>query len=419
MFCVMAGLVARSLLACEPNEKAISRMLEEIGFLASAKTNQPRLPMDELILVSIGLLFILVVGPAMLPHLGLMNWPPIEGVPAASIPVLTLTAHVASISVAVWWKYKFALPGIIEGGRRSALDYTKAFALAWLAAVGATIAIFRLTHSWSNPAALLGFPYAHFSLWAAIVATAVVAACDNRWPKRALGWHPWLDALCCGLIVAVSVPTVDWTIISLVGNWAAMPAAPPGARWMIAVPMVFGFLAGAIPGLCIPARYRASLPERAESREREPERQPFLETIARWGRTVLSPRQPQPGEPAAGYGISGTIADVPDQQPLAEYGIFRVVLAGENDCRLVELDRQRRDVAWLLEGDRRPDRRTIRNAGSVRGDHVQPATEPHNATYCRSNLLEGSRHVAGAVTSQTNPESRVITSSIQAVFHFG
>ncbi len=68
------------------------------------------------------------------------------------------------------------------------------------------------------------------------------------------------------------------------------------------------------------------------------------------GATVLSPRQPQPGEPAAGYGISGTIADVPDQQPLAEYGIFRVVLAGENDCRLVELDRQRRDVAWLLEG---------------------------------------------------------------------
>ena len=384
MFTVMAALLARSVLACEPNDKAISRTLEEIGFPASAKTDQPHLPMDELTLVSIGLLFILVLGPATLPHLGLMTWPPIEGVPAASIPVLALTAHVASISVAVWWKYKFALPGMIEGGRRSALDYANAFALAWLAAVGVAIVIFVLTHSWSNPAALLGFPYAHFSLWAAIVATAVVAACDNRWPKRALGWHPWLNSLCCGLIVAVSVPTVDWTITSLVGDWAAMPLGPPAARWMIAGPMIFGFLAGAIPGLCIPARYRASLPDWAKSREREPERQPFLETIARWGQAVLRPRRPQPGEPAAGYGVSGTIADVPDQQPLAEYGIFRVFLAGEKEEGLVELDLQWPDVAWLLVGVPGPDPRTNRNAESIPCGRAEIATEPHNATYNRS-----------------------------------
>ena len=417
----MAALLARSVLACEPNDKAISRTLEEIGFPASAKTDQPHLPMDELTLVSIGLLFILVLGPATLPHLGLMTWPPIEGVPAASIPVLALTAHVASISVAMWWKYKFALPGTIEGGRRSALDYANAFALAWLAAVGVAIVIFVLTHSWSNPAALLGFPYAHFSLVGRDRGYGRRRGLRQSVAKASARLQPWLDSLCCGLIVAVSVPTVDWTITSLVGDWAAMPLGPPAARWMIAGPMIFGFLAGAIPGLCIPARYRASLPDRAKSREREPERQPFLETIARWGQAVLRPRRPQPGEPAAGYGVSGTIADVPDQQPLAEYGIFRVFLAGEKEEGLVELDLQWPDVAWLLVGGLGPDPRTNRNARkhTMAGCAEISDRAPQRHLQPINHLLEGSRHVAGAVTSQTNPELRVITSSIQAVFHFG
>lgn len=48
-----------------------------------------------------------------------------------------------------------------------------------------------------------------------------------------------------------------------------------------------------------------------------------------------NPRVPGPGERAAGHGIGGIVAGVPDRQPLAADGIWRVVLAGEAFGRLV------------------------------------------------------------------------------------
>lgn len=51
-------------------------------------------------------------------------------------------------------------------------------------------------------------------------------------------------------------------------------------------------------------------------------------------------KQPALGERAAGYGVSGRIAVVPDRQPLAADGIWRVTLAGEGVGCLVRLDEQ-------------------------------------------------------------------------------
>ncbi len=51
-------------------------------------------------------------------------------------------------------------------------------------------------------------------------------------------------------------------------------------------------------------------------------------------------RQPALGERAAGYGVSGRLAVVPDRQPLAADGIWRVTLVGESVGRLVRLDEQ-------------------------------------------------------------------------------
>jgi hypothetical protein len=55
---------------------------------------------------------------------------------------------------------------------------------------------------------------------------------------------------------------------------------------------------------------------------------------------TASARQPVLGGRATGYGVSGMIAAVPDQQPLAADGIWRVTLAGETFGRLVCPDEQ-------------------------------------------------------------------------------
>jgi hypothetical protein len=51
-------------------------------------------------------------------------------------------------------------------------------------------------------------------------------------------------------------------------------------------------------------------------------------------------KHPALGERAAGYGVSGRIAVLPNRQPLAVEGIWRVRLAGESVGRLVRLDEQ-------------------------------------------------------------------------------
>ena len=51
-------------------------------------------------------------------------------------------------------------------------------------------------------------------------------------------------------------------------------------------------------------------------------------------------RQPVSGERAVGYGVSGRIALVPEFQPLAAGGIWRVTLAGESVGRLARRDEQ-------------------------------------------------------------------------------
>lgn len=50
---------------------------------------------------------------------------------------------------------------------------------------------------------------------------------------------------------------------------------------------------------------------------------------------ALRPLSPDPGERAVGHGVTGAIVAVPEQQPLAADGIWRVALAGEPFGRLV------------------------------------------------------------------------------------
>ena len=68
---------------------------------------------------------------------------------------------------------------------------------------------------------------------------------------------------------------------------------------------------------------------------------------------ALAPIPPRPvrpgvGEPASGHGVSGTIAAVPDVQPLARDGIWRVTLAGEAFGRLVRFDGRAPGDGWRL-----------------------------------------------------------------------
>ncbi len=55
---------------------------------------------------------------------------------------------------------------------------------------------------------------------------------------------------------------------------------------------------------------------------------------------ALHTRQPVTGDHAAGYGVSGAIATVPNCQPLAGHGIWRVILGSETFGRLVRQDEQ-------------------------------------------------------------------------------
>ena len=58
--------------------------------------------------------------------------------------------------------------------------------------------------------------------------------------------------------------------------------------------------------------------------------------------------RPRIGQRASGHGTSGTIAAVPEAQPLARDGIWRVTLAGETFGRLVHPDVGARDGRWRL-----------------------------------------------------------------------
>ena len=59
--------------------------------------------------------------------------------------------------------------------------------------------------------------------------------------------------------------------------------------------------------------------------------------------------RPAIGDHAAGHGVSGTIAVIPDHQPLADDGIWRVTLAAELFGRLVRRGIQEPDDrAWQL-----------------------------------------------------------------------
>ncbi len=58
--------------------------------------------------------------------------------------------------------------------------------------------------------------------------------------------------------------------------------------------------------------------------------------------------RPTVGDHAAGHGVSGMIAVIPDHQPLAEDGIWRVTLAGEGFGRLVRSDDARGRRTWQL-----------------------------------------------------------------------
>ena len=58
---------------------------------------------------------------------------------------------------------------------------------------------------------------------------------------------------------------------------------------------------------------------------------------------------PAVGDAAAGHGVSGTIASIPDEQPLAQDSIWRVVLHGETFGRLVRHNEPGHSgAAWQL-----------------------------------------------------------------------
>lgn len=58
---------------------------------------------------------------------------------------------------------------------------------------------------------------------------------------------------------------------------------------------------------------------------------------------------PAAGDAAAGHGVSGTIAAIPDKQPLVQDGIWRVTLRGETFGRLVRHKREGcGGAAWQL-----------------------------------------------------------------------
>ncbi len=62
-----------------------------------------------------------------------------------------------------------------------------------------------------------------------------------------------------------------------------------------------------------------------------------------------SPLPPAVGDRATGHGVSGTVTVVPDRQPLAKDGIWRVILAGEGFGRLVRRrNAERAGKAWQL-----------------------------------------------------------------------
>ena len=68
-------------------------------------------------------------------------------------------------------------------------------------------------------------------------------------------------------------------------------------------------------------------------------------------RTTQLVRRTSLGERAAGYGVSGRIAALPEHQPLAPTGVWRVTLAGESVQRLVRQDEQDYSsgkAGWLL-----------------------------------------------------------------------
>ncbi len=341
MFNVMARFLARAVLACEPNEKAISKTIGEIGF-SSAPAEVPSFPADQVACVSIGLLLVLVIGPAVMPHLTLPTFPLVPGVPPASIPALTWTTHVAAILTAVLCKHFYASGVRRAGNHGLVVDYCKTFAFSLLAASGAALLIFALTHSWSSPGALLRFPYVHFTLYAAVTAITVAIACDIRWGALPLKWQRCLDALLCGSVVAASLLPLNWTIVYLVNDPSEINPVPPGV--MIAVPLAFGFVVTAIPGACIPTWYRASVMRQADTTKHNLEQPPFAELR----RAVLGPLRPGPGQQATGYGMTGVIATVPECQPLAQDGIWRVNLVGEVPGRLVRRAKRRRDRAWQL-----------------------------------------------------------------------
>ena len=68
-------------------------------------------------------------------------------------------------------------------------------------------------------------------------------------------------------------------------------------------------------------------------------------------RATLPSRRPSLGERAAGYGVTGRIAAMPEHQPLALTGVWRVTLTGESVRRLVRQDEQDYSdgrAGWLL-----------------------------------------------------------------------
>ncbi len=78
--------------------------------------------------------------------------------------------------------------------------------------------------------------------------------------------------------------------------------------------------------------------------------------------------RPTIGDHAEGHGVSGMVAAVPDHQPLATDGIWRVTLAGEGFGRLVRFDEVRDGrTLQLLRIDELNDEQLDAYDASMRG----------------------------------------------------
>lgn len=243
----MSRLLARAILACEPNERAIARTLSEIGFPDTVRP-QPRFPLDVVTLVAVGLLLIFLLVPGLLTRLG-FELPVVPGTEARAVPGLLWSTHVVALVVAIVYRHHVSLARPSDGGR-PVFGYLVAFLCAWLAAAAAAFAVHVGVAGWGDLARLARFPWLQMPFLGAVMATAVVVAGDNGYGRVAPRVTRVLDALFCGGFLVLGLFLSDALAWAVLGPGALPPAL---AGWFTLFPPLVALLIGGIPGYFLPS----------------------------------------------------------------------------------------------------------------------------------------------------------------------